>query len=70
MLDQFFGVDPLDNQAAERGGVLDFLPSLFEDCPEHPDLSHRRDSVFYSAFVGVLEFVGFCPKPHPQHQRL
>ena len=34
-----FGVDQLDDQAAERGGVLDILPRLFEDRPEHPGLA-------------------------------
>ena len=35
------GVDQLDDQAAERGGVLDILPRLFEDRPEHPGLLAR-----------------------------
>ena len=34
-----FGVDQLDDQAAERGGVLDILPRLFEDRPELPGLA-------------------------------
>ena len=34
-----FGVDQLDDQAAERGGVLDILPRLFEDRPEHSGLA-------------------------------
>ena len=38
MLDQF-RCDQLDDQAAERGGVLDILPRLFEDRPEHPGLA-------------------------------
>lgn len=32
------GVDQLDDQASERGGVSDILPCIFEDRPEHPGL--------------------------------
>lgn len=32
------GVDQFNDQAAKRGGVLDILPRLFEDRPEHPGL--------------------------------
>ena len=39
MLDQFSVSISSDDQAAERGGVLDILPRLFEDRPEHPGLA-------------------------------
>ncbi len=38
MLDQLSVVDQFDDQAAKRGGILDILPSLFEDRAQHPRL--------------------------------
>ena len=38
MLDQFSVSTESTIPSAERGGVLDILPRLFEDRPEHPGL--------------------------------
>ena len=39
MLDQFSVSSESTIPSAERGGVLDILPRLFEDRPEHPGLA-------------------------------
>ena len=56
------GVDQLDDQASERGGILDILPRLLEDRPEHPGLLSQFIEnlavVFFEFFTVALKQAG------------